>query len=154
MAWGALQGSVVPGPADALLIPLGLADPPRAYTLAVWALVGSVVGGIGAYLLGAHAFDEIGHTLLVWIGVGAQELRASRELFERYGGAVVALSALLPVPTKMMCIAAGVFGVPFPEFAAGIAAGRAVRFLAVATALRYAGERMMRWVERKQTAER
>src|SRR5919202_1459560 len=56
-AWGALQGSVVPGPADGLLIPLGLADPRRAYTLAIWALVGSCVGATGAYLLGAHAFD-------------------------------------------------------------------------------------------------
>jgi membrane protein YqaA with SNARE-associated domain len=151
-AWGVLQGSVVPGPADGLLIPLGLADPRRAYTLALWALAGSIAGAMGAYLLGAHAFDDIGRALLAWVGVGARQLQESRALFDRYGGTIIAVSALLPIPTKMMCIAAGVFGVPFAEFALGITAGRAVRFLAVATALRYAGEGMLRWIQSRTKA--
>src|SRR5688500_8771980 len=41
--WGVLQGSVVPGPSDAVLIPLGLADPRRALTLAAWATAGATV---------------------------------------------------------------------------------------------------------------
>lgn len=145
--WGVLQGSVVPGPCDGLLIPLGLADPPRAYALALWGIVGSIVGGVFAYLLGAHAFDDVGRTLLAWVGVSTAQLGASRALFDRYGGMIVALSAIIPVPTKMMCIAAGVLGVPFPAFAAGITIGRTVRFLAVATALRYAGAGILRWVQ-------
>ena len=148
-AWGVLQGSVVPGPADALLVPLGLADPRRAYTLALWATVGSIAGGVCAYLLGAHAFDRIGEALVAWVGIGAPQLEMSRALFERYGGAIVAASAIFPISTKVMCIAAGVFGVPFPEFAVGIAAGRALRFFVVATVLRFAGERLLTWMARK-----
>ena len=151
-AWGVLQGSVVPGPADALLVPLGLADPRRAYTLALWATAGSIVGGVGAYLLGAHAFDAVGEALLAWVGIGAPHLEMSREIFDRYGGAIVAASAIFPISTKVMCIAAGVFGVPFSEFAVGIAAGRTIRFCAVATVLRFAGERLTRWIARKSGA--
>ena len=153
MGWGVLQGSVVPGPCDALLIPLGLADPPRAFTLAAWAIAGSILGGTGAYLLGAHAFGQVGHAVLAWVGVSASQLQASRSMFDRYGGAIVALSAMIPVPTKWMCIAAGVFGVPFPEFAIGITVGRTVRFLAVATVLRFAGERLTRWMARRTGEE-
>ena len=147
--WGTLQGSVVPGPADALLLPLGLADPRRVYTLAFWATVGSIAGGFGAYLLGAQAFDEIGETLLAWAGIGAPRLEMSRELFDRYGGMIVAASAIFPISTKVMCIAAGAFGVSLPEFAVGLTAGRAIRFFAVATMLRFAGERLVRWIARK-----
>ncbi|MGI9078725.1 MAG: YqaA family protein [Gemmatimonadaceae bacterium] len=147
--WGVLQGSVVPGPSDALLIPLGLADAKRVFSLALWATIGSVIGAHLAYLLGAHAFDSFAEPLFAWLGFSEARLASSRALFERRGWMLVALSATSPLSTKVICTAAGAFGVPLPEFTLAITVGRGVRFFAIATVLRFAGPWVQRWLESK-----
>src|SRR5918999_190520 len=72
--WGFLQASVVPGPVDGVLVPLGLADPRRAWRFAWSALVGSTLGALVAYAIGALAFETVGRALLGWLGVSAQEI--------------------------------------------------------------------------------
>src|SRR4051812_47661341 len=67
--WSVMQGSVVPGPSEALLAPLAIADPPRAYGLALWATAGAFVGGCVAYAVGSTAFDTLGASILEWVGV-------------------------------------------------------------------------------------
>ena len=62
--WNALQGSVVPGPSEALFLPLGLADPRRAFVLAAWAALGATAGGLVAYAIGAFAFEPVGRPLV------------------------------------------------------------------------------------------
>lgn len=147
-AWGLLQGSVVPGPSEGLLLPLGLADPRRALYLAMWAVAGSTVGGFIAYAIGAQAIAGGGAAMLDWIGVGRSVLEARRPLFEEHGWKLVILSTLSPVPTKLICIGAGTFGVPFPAFALALFVGRTTRFVLVGLLLRFAGERITRWVSR------
>ena len=147
--WGLLQGSVVPGPSDALLVPFGLSDPRRAFRLAAWAVVGATLGGLVAYAIGLFAFDDIGRPLLGLVGVSEATLEKSRGMFERQGWMLVALSAISPLPTKAVCLAAGSFGVPAWQFAAGLVAGRATRFLVLATVIRFAGERLTARLERK-----
>jgi len=144
-AWGVMQGSVVPGPSDALLVPLGLADPPRAFRLALWATAGSTVGALIAFAIGALAFDTVGQWMLGVVGVGAAKVEAQRTRFESHGAWLVALSAVSPLPTKIVCMAAGAFGVPIPAFVVAIVAGRAVRFLGIAAIVRFAGE----WIVRR-----
>jgi len=148
-SWALLQGSVVPGPSDALLVPLGLSDPQRAFRLAAWAVAGATLGGFLAYAIGLFAFDDVGRPLLHFAGVSQGMLEKSRGMFERRGWMLVALSAVSPLPTKAVCLAAGSFGVPPWQFAAGLLGGRAVRFLAVAAVIRFAGERITTRLERK-----
>ena len=150
--WGVLQGSVVPGPTDTLLVPLGVADPPRVWRLALWALAGATAGGLAAYAIGALAFDELGRPLLSLMGVGPADLSHSAELFADKGWMLVVLSSFSPISTKLACIAAGAFGVPFGEFALAIAGGRAIRFAAVALVVRFAGEKLLDWVRGKRRA--
>jgi len=147
--WGLLQGSVMPGPSDALLVPLGLSDPRRAFRLAAWAVVGATLGGLVAYAIGLFAFDEVGRPLLNLVGVSEATLEKSRGMFERRGWMLVALSAISPLPTKAVCLAAGSFGIPAWQFVGGLVVGRAARFLALATVIRFAGERLTGWLERK-----
>jgi membrane protein YqaA with SNARE-associated domain len=54
-----------------------------------------------------------------------------------------------PLSTKFVCIAAGAFGVPLGEFALALFAGRATRFTAIALIVRFAGERLRAYLERK-----
>jgi len=139
----------MPGPSDALLVPLGLSDPRRAFRLAAWAVVGATLGGLVAYAIGHFAFDEVGRPLLNLVGVSETTLERSRGMFERRGWMLVALSAISPLPTKAVCLAAGSFGIPAWQFVAGLVAGRAARFFALATVIRFAGERLTGWLERK-----
>lgn len=149
VSWGILHGAVVPGPADGLLIPLSLADPRRAYKLAAFAAVGSILGGMVAWYIGSHLFSEVGLTVLSWLGMTEPRLEITRELVERYGWMLIAFSAIAPISTKTVCISAGVLKMSFPEFVIGITIGRVVRFAIVATVLQFAGERLRTWVLRR-----
>ena len=147
--WNCLQGSVVPGPSEALLLPLGLADPPRALSLASWAAVGATIGGLFAYGVGAFAFDSIGQPLIGLFGVGPERWGQLEGLFLRRGALLVLLSTLSPLSTKFVCIGAGAFGVPFAPFALALAAGRAGRFAVVGLVLRFAGDKLLARIQRK-----
>lgn len=146
--WAFFQGSVVPGPSDILLIPLALADPRRAFTFAGAATAGAIAGGTIAYALGALAFEEVARPLISLFGVSDARWEALRSLFERRGWMLVMLSTVSPLSTKLVCIAAGSFGVPWPHFVASLAVGRAARFFLVALVVRLAGQKLTARIER------
>ena len=148
-AWNTIQGAIVPGPADALLAPLGLADPRRVWRLVSWAIAGSVIGGLIAFAIGSVAFDEIGAPVLRLFGIGQTDLALLDSQFQRYGWLFIIVSALTPISTKIVCIAAGAFGVPLPHFTLALIAGRGSRFLLIAALIRFAGERFNRWIRRR-----
>ena len=147
--WALLQGSVMPGPADTLLLPLGVADPPRVWRLALWATAGAVAGGAIAFAIGAYAFEEVGRPLFGFLGVGPGGLAEVERLLVRWGWAMVIVSATTPISTKLVCIAAGAFGVPFLPFLGALTVGRAARFAVVAAIIHFAGERLEQWLRRR-----
>lgn len=147
--WGFLQGSVVPGPSDALLIPFGVSDPSRAFRLAAWATLGATLGGLVAYTIGFAAFEQLGRPLLELVGVSPARLAGSREAFARHGLQLVLLSTVSPLSTKAICVAAGAFGMPALLFAPALLAGRALRFFGIAILLRFAGPRVLDWLSRR-----
>src|SRR5919205_742433 len=147
--WGVINGSVVPGPSDAVFAPLGLADPRRVYEFALWAVGGAVVGGLIAYAIGALAFDDVGRPILGWLGFGASDLERTRALFARRGWLVVVIGSLPLVSPKLVSIAAGAFGVPLWQFAVAIFGVRFFRAMVLATLIRFAGSQVTTWVERR-----
>lgn len=147
--WGLLQGSVVPGPSDAVLIPLGIADPRRVFRLAAWATLGATVGGLIAYTIGLTSFDQLGRPMLDLMGVSPARLDASRAAFARHGWQIVVLSTMSPLSTKAICLAAGAFGVPPWQFVPALLVGRGVRFFAVALVMRFAGPRLLDWLSKR-----
>ena len=135
----------MPGPADALLVPFGLADPRRVYRLALWALVGSTLGGMAGYAAGAFAFQEVVAPLLGFFGIDPRELTTIRTWLMRYGWLFVLGSSISPFPSKLVSVSSGAFGVPFPIFALALGTGRALRFFTIAVLIHLAGERIARW---------
>jgi membrane protein YqaA with SNARE-associated domain len=148
-AWAFLQASVIPGPVDAVLVPLGLADPRRAWRFAWSALAGGTLGGIVAYSIGTLAFESVGRAILGWLGVAPPEVEQFRALFSEKGLWLVLVSTLTPLPSKLVAIAAGAFGVPVLPFIATIILGRGIRFGVVAAVVRYFGDRVERCIERR-----
>ena len=147
--WGFLQSSFVPGPTDTLLVPLGLSDPGRVFRLAGWATLGTTLGGLVAYLVGVHGFDSLGRPLLEVMGVSERMLLASQDTFARRGWMFVLLSTVSPLSSKVVCLAAGAFGVPIWQFAPALLAGRMVRFFVIAAVLRFAGPRVLDAIARR-----
>src|SRR5918999_479957 len=131
-AWGFLQASVVPGPVDGVIVPLGLADPQRAWRFAGSALVGCTLGSLVAFTIGTAAFETVGRVVLAWLGVAAPEIEQFRSTFKEKGLWLVLLSTVTPLSSKLVSIAAGAFGVPPLPFVATIVLGRGVRFGVVA----------------------
>lgn len=134
--WNLAQGAVVPGPSELLLLPLAIADPPRAPTLAVAAWTGSVLGGCVSYAIGALAFDPIARPLLSLLGIGDEGLLQVTTLMAKYGWLFILGSTLSPLSTKAVTIAAGATGLPFGGFLATLCAGRLIRFTGIVLLLR------------------
>ena len=149
--WGFVQSSIIAGPPDALIIPLGLADPNRVFSFAFWTTVGSVFGALTASFVGVFAFENLGIPLFTLIGVGANTIQYARELFAEHTLLIVLVSSLglLPVPANVMSMVSGGFGVPLLAFAPVFLLGRSARFFIVAVIIRFAGSRLVGWIERR-----
>ena len=148
--WGFAQSAIVPGPDFALLIPLGLADPKRVFSFALWTTVGSFFGALAAYSIGVFAFERFAIPLLSLVGIGTHSIQNAREMFAEHTLLVVLVGCmgLVPVPAKVMSMAAGGFGVPLLPFALVILVGRGARFFIMAAIIRFAGLRLVGWIER------
>jgi membrane protein YqaA with SNARE-associated domain len=162
LVWGLLQGSVVPGPADVVYAPLAAASPRRAVRLALLAALGSTVGGVIAYSIGAAlAGDGIEGPLaraLATVGITVEAIAPWRARIAQWGWALVLLATVSPLSTKAVCIAAGAVSVSPLPFVAALAFGRTVRTLTIAVvAARVASalqrsERFRWWQKGKQSA--
>ena len=148
-AWAFLQASIVPGPVDGVLVPLGLADPHRAWRFAWSALVGSTLGALVAYTIGALAFESVGRALLGWLDVAGVEIGQVGAMFKEKGLWLVLFSTVTPLSGKLVAIAAGAFDIPLLPFLGTIVIGRAVRYGVIAAVVRYFGERTERYIERR-----
>ena len=147
--WAFLQSSVMPGPAETLLVPLGLTEPHRVWRFAGGAAIGSFAGALVSFAIGHFAFQRLGLPMLALIGFDLSDVERSRALFATHGWLLVALSTITPLSLKLTSMAAGAFGVPAAGFALVVLVGRVVRFAVVATVVYYAGERLSRWLARR-----
>ena len=148
-AWAFLQSSILPGPAETLLVPLGLAEPHRVWRFAGSAAVGSFAGALVSFTIGQFAFYSVGLPLLGLLGFDMLDVERSRALFADHGLLLVGLSTITPLSLKLTSMAAGAFGIPAGRFAMLVFVGRVVRFFVVAAVVYYSGERLSRWLARR-----
>lgn len=147
--YGLVQASVLPGPSDALFLPLSVADPRRAVTFAAWSVAGATIGSLIAYLIGVFAFEQVGLTIIGWMGFSPAQIDRVRVLFAERGWLVIVLGSMPMASPKLTAIAAGAFGYPLAIYLVIIFLVRATRFFAVALLIRYAGARVTSWIERR-----
>jgi len=149
--WGFVQTSIIAGPPDALIIPLGLADPNRVFSFAFWTTVGSFFGALSVFSIGVLAFERFGIPLFSLIGVGTDTIQHAREMFAEHALLVVLVGSLglLGIPANVMSIASGGLGVPLFLFAPVFLFGRSTRYFAVALIIRFAGTKLVGWIERR-----
>jgi len=143
------ESSVFPIPPDPLLLALCLAAPRRSFRIAAWATVGSVVGGIIGYAIGAGAWTLTSDFFFATVpGVTPDAFTSVQELYDRYDFWAVFLAGLTPLPYKVFTLSAGVFGVNFGIFVVASILSRGLRFFLVAAFVYRFGPPVARFIDR------
>jgi len=144
------EASFFPIPPDALLIPMALARPDRAWRFALICLLGSVTGGALGYFIGYAVFDQLARPLIEFYGYGPR-FAAFQALYAKWGLWVILIKGLTPIPYKIVTIASGAAHFDFAVFMAASAATRGARFFLVAALLRVFGVQVRDFIERRLT---
>jgi len=142
------ESSFFPVPPDVMLIPMSLARPRRAYVMAAWCTVASVLGGLLGYAIGALLYDSVGTWLIHLYGYG-DKVEAFRAAYARWGALIILLKGLTPIPYKIVTIASGLAGYDFWTFVAASIVTRGARFFLVAALLRIYGEPIRHFIEKQ-----
>ncbi|MDA8249798.1 MAG: DedA family protein [Rhodospirillales bacterium] len=144
------ESSFFPVPPDALLIPMALARPHRAWRFAAICTAASVAGGALGYLIGYALFDRLAQPLL-----RAYHYEAAFAHFQatyaQWGLWVILVKGLTPIPYKIVTIASGAAHFNFAVFMAASAVTRGLRFFLVAALLRRYGPPVRDFIERRLT---
>jgi membrane protein YqaA with SNARE-associated domain len=133
------ESSFFPVPPDAILVPMSIARPKSAWTYALICTVGSVVGALLGYAIGALLFETIGQRIIEFYHLGpkVEGLRASSQ---NWYWAVILVKGVTPIPFKLVTITSGLLGYNFPLFVLLCAVTRGARFFGEAWVLQHYGE--------------
>lgn len=144
------ESSFFPIPPDALLIPMALARPGLAWRFAAICTAASVAGGALGYLIGYALFNQIAAPLLHAYGYDAAFARF-QQTYAEWGLWVILIKGLTPIPYKIVTIASGAAKFNFALFMAASLVTRGARFFLVALLLRYFGDPVRDFIERRLT---
>lgn len=143
-----IESSVFPIPPDVLMIPMILSRRSRAFLIAAIATLGSVLGALLGYWIGATLMDSAGQWVLTFYGKQDDYLQLAAR-FAEYGGWAILFAALTPFPFKVITIFSGAAGFPVPLFVAAAIVGRAARFFVVAGLLWLYGRPIREFIEKR-----
>jgi membrane protein YqaA with SNARE-associated domain len=144
------ESSFFPIPPDALLVPMVLARPDRAWWLAFVCTSASVTGGALGYLIGYELFDVLAAPILRAYHYESA-FAAFQAKFAEWGLWVILIKGLTPIPYKIVTIASGAARFNFGIFMLASLLTRGVRFFAVAALLHRYGEPVRDFIERRLT---
>ncbi len=153
-AWASLgavsfaESSFFPIPPDVMLLPMMLADRKRAFLLAGWCTLASVIGGIAGYAIGMFLFDSVGTWLVSLYGYEAK-MEALRQQYAEYGAWIILIKGATPIPYKLITIASGIFHYPFGMFVLLSVITRAARFYILAVLIYLFGDPIREFVEKR-----
>ena len=131
------ESSFFPIPPDVMLLPMCLAQPNRVWRLAGITTIGSVLGGVIGYAIGAYAFGFI-EPVLADSGYMNSYLHAVR-WFEEWGFWAIFVAGFSPIPYKVFTVAGGAMGMALLPFVVASFIGRGARFYLLALLIRFFG---------------
>jgi membrane protein YqaA with SNARE-associated domain len=143
-----VESSFFPIPPDAMLIPMSLARPERAYSYAFICTWTSVAGGVLGYAIGALLYDSVGQWLISLYGYG-DRVESFREAYAQYGMWIILLKGLTPIPYKIVTITSGFAGYDIWLFILFSMIARGLRFFVLAFILHRYGDRARTIIEER-----
>ena len=143
-----VESSVFPIPPDVLMIPMVLANPRRAWLIALVCTLASVAGALLGYLIGYAFWEGIGQPILEFYGKGDRfDEFAAR--YNDWGAWAVLVAGITPFPFKVITIASGVTALSLPVFIVASLIARGLRFFLVAGLLWAFGTPIRDFIERR-----
>ncbi|MBS1304128.1 YqaA family protein [Loktanella sp. SALINAS62] len=143
-----VESSFFPIPPDVLMIPMIIAAPRRAFIIAGIATVGSVLGALLGYYIGAALFDSVGQPVLDFYHK-SDDFSEFALKYNAWGAWAVLVAGVTPFPFKVITIASGVTGLSLPVFIVSSIIARAFRFFLVAALLWKFGAPIRDFIERR-----
>ena len=154
-AWAALaafafaEASFFPIPPDVMLVPMMVANRKRAFVLAAWCTLFSVLGGMLGYAIGALFWDTAGMWLIGVLHIPLSAVEALRAKYAAHAY-LIAVQGLTPIPYKLVTISAGLANVPFAAFMLFSAVTRSIRFIVLEGTLVYLfGEQAKAFIDKR-----
>ena len=143
-----IESSFFPIPPDAMMIPMALARPDRAWFYAHVCTLTSVAGGVLGYFIGAVLYGSVGAWLIALYGYG-DKVEAFREAYAAWGAWIILIKGMTPIPYKIITITSGFAGYDFVMFVLLSFVARGMRFYFVAFLLNRYGERARKIIEER-----
>ena len=141
------ESSFFPIPPDALLAPMALARPKRAFFYAGVCTAASVLGGVLGYAIGHLLYDTVGLWLIELYRYG-QKVEAMQAFYAEWGWAFILVKGVSPIPFKLITIVSGLMHYDFLLFVLLCTITRGARFFLVAGAMNLWGDRLRGLLER------
>lgn len=132
------EATVFPAPSEALLLALCISTPRRWWQFAALAVLGSAVGALAAYGIGARMFAEVGAPLLRTFGL-MELLPRVETVYRENMFLALATSGYTPIPYLLYTMAAGAFALPLDTFVVGSVVGRSLKYFPIAAAAMWLG---------------
>ena len=121
-------------PPEVFMTPPIIANKKRTVPTVLAAAFGSLVGGAIAYMIGLWLFDSVG----IWLienFASMEKFELAKQMFIQHGVFIIVLTAVTPIPYKLMAICAGFMGFPALLFLGVSAIFRTGRFAIVGALL-------------------
>lgn len=125
------EASFFPIPPDPILAAIVLARRDRVWIAALVCTLGSVVGGLAGYAIGAGLYEVVGRPVIDFYHL-QDAFHNFQTRFDEWGGWIIVAKGLTPIPFKLVTIASGVVHLNLVTFVIASLATRGLRFVIVA----------------------
>lgn len=142
-----IESSFFPIPPDIFLIPLVLSQRQRAFRIAFYCTIASVLGGYFGYAIGYWLDETLLSKLLNYFGWMAYFERF-KYWYHEYGAWIVFTAGLTPFPYKIITIASGAVSLNIFIFTIASVLARGLRFFIITWALYKWGKPMQKYIEK------
>lgn len=143
-----VESSFFPIPPDVLLIAMSMGIPQRAFWYATVCSVGSVLGGVGGWVIGFYFYEAIGARIIDFFHYQKQ-FDHVMGLYQEHAFLAILVAAFTPIPYKVFTIAAGLNAtVPLWTLVWASAVGRSGRFFIVSAMFYFFGPKIKVFVDK------
>lgn len=142
------ESSIFPVPPDAMLVPMILANPRKAWLFAGVCAVASVLGGMVGYGIGYFLYDTLGKPILQLYGQ-QEQIEHALAWYREWGAWIVAVKGFTPIPYKVVTITSGFAHLDIWAFLLASIVSRIPRFFLVAALLRRYGDPIRAFIEKR-----
>ena len=122
----------------------------RAWQLALIATAASIMGGLAGYAIGYFLYETLGTRIIEFYGLG-DKFGEFQQTWNEWGVWIILIKGLTPIPYKLVTIASGLAEFNLGTFILASIVTRGARFFLLAALLRYFGEPIRTFIERRLT---